>query len=187
MVFTELSLEGAFLVNLDLKEDERGFFSRYFCAREFRNRALCTEWVQINNSYSRERGTLRGMHLQAPPTSEVKLVRCIAGRVWDCIVDLRPNSPTFGRYFGAELSAKNRTMMYVPEGFAHGFITLEDCSELIYLVSEYYTPKAERTLVWNDPAVGIEWPIAPSILSDKDERGATLDWFAKHESAVSDD
>ena len=161
-------LDGAATIELDLRGDERGFFARMYCEREFAAAGLETRFVQANNSSNAQRGTLRGLHYQLPPDTEVKLVRCIRGALWDVIVDVRPGSPSFGRWFGAELTAQNRRMMYVPRGFAHGFITLTDDSGLIYFVSDFYEPKQERGLRWNDPKIAIDWPIAPSVISDKD-------------------
>ena len=175
MRFSETTLKGSYLIDLDLKEDERGFFARYFCEREFSEHGLNTRWLQINNSLSKEAGTFRGLHFQRPPHAEVKLVRCIQGAIWDVIVDLREGSETFGNWFGAELSAANRTMMYVPKGFAHGFVSLQQNSEIVYFVSDFYEPKAEQTLVWRDETVAIEWPLKPVVISDKDERGQKLD------------
>jgi dTDP-4-dehydrorhamnose 3,5-epimerase len=168
MKFRELSLPGAFLIDLDRIEDSRGFFARTFCEREFRDRRLNTTWVQSNNSFSKHAGTLRGLHFQVTPYAEVKLVRCIRGAVWDVLVDLRDNSETYGEWCAAELSEENRSMMYVPRGFAHGFVSLCDRSELIYLVSALYSPESERTLHWNDPFHGIRWPVSPTLISDKD-------------------
>ena len=161
-------LDGAATIELDLRGDERGFFARMFCEKEFAAAGLETRFVQANNSSNAQRGTLRGLHYQLPPDTEVKLVRCIRGALWDVIVDVRPGSPSFGRWFGAELTAQNRRMMYVPRGFAHGFITLTDDSELIYFVSDFYEPKQERGLRWNDPKIAIDWPVAPSVISEKD-------------------
>lgn len=174
MKFKETSIRGNFLIDLEMKEDSRGFFARYFCEKEFKNLSLQTKWVQINNSMSRERGTLRGLHYQRHPNTETKLIRCLKGSIWDVVVDLRKDSDTFGKWFGAELSESNRTMMYVPEGFAHGFISLQINTEIIYLVSEYYEPSAEGTLLWNDSDINIKWPIKPSIISDKDKNGTIL-------------
>jgi dTDP-4-dehydrorhamnose 3,5-epimerase len=174
MIFTETTLQGAFLIDLEKKEDERGFFARYFCQSEFGKMGLETNWVQINNSLSIEKGTLRGLHFQTAPFEEVKLVRCVRGAIWDVIVDLRKESVSFGHWFGAELTEANKTMIYVPKGFAHGFISLLPNTELIYLVSEYYNTDADTCLKWDDPAVDINWPIQPSVISDKDKRGLKL-------------
>jgi len=174
MLFKKTPINGLFLVDLERRTDERGFFARYFCELEFSNQGLNTQWVQINNSLSSEVGTLRGLHFQSPPHSEVKLVRCLRGAIWDVVVDLREGSETFGKWFGAKLSDENRTMMYVPKGFAHGFISLEPDSEILYLVSDFYVPESEGTLIWSDPNVGIQWPIKPRVLSDKDSLGDLL-------------
>lgn len=174
MIFKETNLKGNFLVDLEPRADERGFFARYFCENEFQKHGLNTRWVQINNSMSKETGTLRGLHLQRSPYGEVKLVRCLKGSIWDVVVDLRKESESFGKWFGSTLSEKNRTMMYVPEGFAHGFVTLEPDSEILYLVSNFYSPEFESTLLWNDPDVAINWPVKPQLLSDKDSRGHLL-------------
>jgi dTDP-4-dehydrorhamnose 3,5-epimerase len=178
MRFREAPINGVFLVDLEPQSDERGFFARYFCERKFSEHGLNTKWVQINNSMSREVGTLRGLHFQSPPHSEVKLVRCLRGAIWDVVVDLREGSETFGRWFSATLSAENRTMIYVSQGFAHGFVSLEPDSEILYLVSEYYTPESESTLIWNDSDVGIQWPIKPKVLSDKDSFGSLLRYIS---------
>ncbi|GGE32073.1 dTDP-4-dehydrorhamnose 3,5-epimerase [Agaricicola taiwanensis] len=161
-------METARLIEPEPRGDSRGFFARIYCGDEFAAEGLETDFVQVNNSLSAQAGTLRGMHYQLPPAAEVKLVRCIRGSLWDCIVDLRPNSPTSGKWFAAELSAENRLMMYVPRGFAHGFITLTEDTEVIYMVSAAYAPQSERGLRWNDPAFGIEWPRQPMEISEKD-------------------
>lgn len=175
MIFTETPLAGAWLIELEKKGDERGFFARAFCEHEFADHSLATRFVQVNNSLSAERGTLRGMHYQLPPKAETKVVRCIRGSLWDCILDLRHGSPTFGQWFGAELSAENRRMMYAPKGFAHGFITLSDNAEAFYFVDEFYGPDCERGIRWNDPEFGIAWPIEPVVISDKDRSHADFD------------
>lgn len=169
MKFTPLPLEGAFLIDIDKLGDERGFFGRAFCAKEFSNLGLESNFVQLNNSFSAKKGTLRGLHYQLYPMQEVKLVRCIRGSFYDVILDLRQDSKTFGQHFGAILTAENRTMMYVPKGFAHGFITLEENSEVIYLVSQHYSPQLERGIRWNDPIFKIQWPAQPTVLSDRDK------------------
>jgi len=159
---------------MEFHEDERGFFARYFCQKEFQAYNLNTSWQQINNSMSKEVGTLRGLHFQREPHEEVKLVRCIKGAIWDVVVDLRRQSKTFGNWFGTNLSEENRTLMYVPKGFAHGFITLVENSEIIYLVSDRYEPSAEGILLWSDPDVSIQWPITPFLISKKDAGGMSL-------------
>jgi dTDP-4-dehydrorhamnose 3,5-epimerase len=168
MKFEQTPIPGAWLIDLEKRGDERGFFARFYCEKEFAAHGLVTHFVQVNNSLSAARGTLRGMHYQLPPKAETKLVRCVRGALWDAIVDLRPGSPTFGKSFGAELSAENRRMMYVPKGFAHGFVTLSDAAEALYFVDEFYGPEQERIARWNDPTYGIQWPIQPVVLSDKD-------------------
>jgi len=158
MTFRELELPGAFLIELDRIEDERGFFARTFCRDEFAEHGLATEIVQANTAFNRRKGTLRGMHFQAAPHEEAKLVRCTRGAVYDVIVDLRRDSPTFTRWVSVELTVENDTMLYVPEGFAHGYQTLEDETETSYLMSQRYEPSAGRGVRWDDPAFGIEWP-----------------------------
>ena len=174
MIFTPLGLEGAYLISLDKKGDDRGFFARYYCEDEFRKHNLKTNWVQMNNSFSKYKGTLRGLHFQYQPHSEAKLIRCFRGAIWDVMVDIRKNSKTYGQWYGVELSEENRNMVYVPEGFAHGFISLTDDSEILYMVSSSYAVQSERTLRWNDPFHKIKWPIDHSIISDKDQKAK--DW-----------
>jgi dTDP-4-dehydrorhamnose 3,5-epimerase len=168
MIFEPLPLTGAYLIKPELRGDDRGSFARMFCQREFADHGLETNIVQINNALNLHKGTLRGLHYQLPPNAEVKVIRCIAGRAWDVILDLRSGSLTFGRWFGAELSADNRTMMYAPRGFAHGYITLADNTELTYLTSAFYAPDGERCVRWNDPHFAIAWPAKPEIISAKD-------------------
>jgi dTDP-4-dehydrorhamnose 3,5-epimerase len=175
MIFTETPLPGAYVIDLEKRGDDRGFFARAFCEKEFAAHELVTRFVQVNNSLSAQKGTLRGMHYQLAPRAETKLVRCIRGSLYDLILDLRKDSPTFGKSFGAELSAENRRMMYVPKGFAHGFITLADDTEAFYFVDEFYAPEVERGVRWNDPKFGLEWPIPPSVLSDKDANQRDFD------------
>lgn len=168
MIFNETSIPGVFLIDLEKRGDDRGFFARAFCSREFRDHGLVTEFVQVNNSLTAQKGTLRGMHYQLPPSAETKIVRCLRGAFWDCVLDVRPESPTFGQWFGSELTEDNRRMMYVPKGFAHGFLTLTDDAEAFYLVDATYAPTLERGVRWNDPMFGISWPAEPRFLSDKD-------------------
>lgn len=168
MHFEELRVRGAYVITPEFRKDERGFFGRMFCEKEFAAHQLETHFVQANNSSSVSRGTLRGMHFQLPPSQEVKLVRCIQGELWDVVLDLRPTSPTFKQWDAATLTAENRKMMYVPKGCAHGFLTLTDNSEVIYLVSEFYSPTLERGVRWDDPAFKIQWPFSPTVLSDRD-------------------
>jgi dTDP-4-dehydrorhamnose 3,5-epimerase len=168
MLFHETPLAGAYSIELQKRSDDRGFFARAFCRNEFAEFDLAAQFVQVNNSLSVDRATLRGMHYQLSPHAETKLVRCVRGALWDCILDLRPDSLTFGRWHGEELSAENRRMLYVPKGFAHGFITLEPDTEAFYFVDEFYAPDFERGVRWDDPAFAIRWPIEPKFLSDKD-------------------
>lgn len=169
MIFTETELPGAYVLDLERREDDRGFFARAWCMNELGDHGLVTRIVQANVSFNNRKGTLRGMHMQVAPHAEVKVIRATRGSVLDVIVDLRPDSPTFKQWTGVELSAANGRALYVPEGFAHGYQTLEDDTETFYLVSEFYAPDAERGLRWDDPAFGIEWPDPENaILSDKD-------------------
>lgn len=168
MKFTPTPLGGAFLIELEKHGDERGFFARAFCVNEFREHGLTSGFVQVNNSTSASAGTLRGMHYQLVPHAETKIVRCIKGALYDMILDLRPESPTFGKSFGAELNADNRTMMYVPKGFAHGFITLAEDTEAFYFVDEFYAPEHERGIRYNDPKFELDWPREPEVVSEKD-------------------
>lgn len=169
MKFNKLPLKGAYTIELEKREDDRGFFARYWCKNEFEELGLDTNIIQINNSLSKYKGTLRGIHYQLPPKSETKIVRCIKGSFWDVIVDLRKDSETFGKWFGEKLSAENRKIMYVPKGFGHAFITLQNNTEILYLVTESYAPDFECTIRWNDPNFTIKWPIKPLIISDKDK------------------
>ncbi len=169
MIFTETELAGAFVVDLERREDDRGFFARAWCAQEFTDHGLNPRLVQANLSFNDRTGTLRGMHFQREPAAEAKLIRCTRGSIFDAIVDLRPESPTFKDWVGVDLTAENRKALYVPEGFAHGYQTLEPDTETFYLVSEYYTPEAEGGVRWDDPAFGIAWPDpANALLSEKD-------------------
>lgn len=168
MIFTETKLLGAFVIEPEMHEDRRGFFARTFCREEFGAHGLDPAVVQCNTSFNRFKGSLRGMHFQAVPYSEVKLVRCTAGSVYDVIIDLRPASPTFKAYFAVELSSRNRKMVYVPKGFAHGFQTLEDNTEVFYQMSEYYCAEHSRGVRWDDPAFGIAWPAGERIIIERD-------------------
>jgi dTDP-4-dehydrorhamnose 3,5-epimerase len=172
MIFTETSLPGVYVVELEKRGDARGFFARVFCEREFAAHELATKFVQVNNSLSAERGTLRGLHYQLPPMQETKLVRCVRGALCDVALDLRRGSPTFGRWFAAELTADNRKMMYIPKGCAHGFITLADNTEAFYFADQFYAPELERGARWNDPRFAIRWSSEPSTISDKDRQHA---------------
>lgn len=169
MQFNPTPLKGAYTIDLERKGDERGFFARFFCTEEFSRMGLTNKFLQINNSLTKNKGTLRGMHYQLPPSAEVKVVRCIRGSLYDVILDLRPDSATFGKWYGDTLTAENRRMMYVPQGFAHGFVTLDDDTEALYLVSATYAPQLERGVRYNDPAFGIKWPLDPVEISEKDK------------------
>jgi dTDP-4-dehydrorhamnose 3,5-epimerase len=169
MIFNKTSLEGSYTIELEKRGDDRGFFARFFCVNEFEKYGLDNKIVQINNSFSKDKGTLRGIHYQLQPKAETKIVRCVKGSLFDVIVDLRQDSKTFGKWFGAVLSDENRLMMYVPKGFGHGFVTLEENTEAFYLVSEFYAPDQERGIRWNDPYLNIQWPIKPVIISEKDQ------------------
>jgi dTDP-4-dehydrorhamnose 3,5-epimerase len=175
MKFHEIPLKGAYTIELEKRGDDRGFFARFFCTDEFANEGLNNAFAQINNSLTAKKGTLRGMHYQLMPSAEVKVVRCISGSLYDVILDLRPESPTFGQWFGETLSADNRTMMYCPKGFAHGFVTLEDDTEAFYLVSDPYAPDLERGIRFDDPKFNIEWPIEAAEISDKDRNWPDFD------------
>ena len=168
MKFIETELKGAFVIELDKLSDDRGFFARSFCKKEFSNLGLNNNLVQINNSLSKHKGTLRGMHYQVFPKQEDKIIRCIKGAVYDVIIDLRKESDTFLEWFGIELSEDNRKTLYVPKGFAHGYITLVDNSELFYLTTEYYSAEFEKGIRWDDPKFNIKWPIDITEVSEKD-------------------
>ncbi len=171
MILTETKLEGAFLIQPEKLEDERGFFARAWCRKEFQANNLDAELVQCNISFSQKKGTLRGMHYQISPHQEVKLVRCTIGAIYDVIIDLRPESSSYLRWVGVELSADTRKMLYVPKGFAHGFQTLQDNTEVFYQVSEFYAPSSERGVRWDDPAFDIQWPdIDERVISERDRR-----------------
>jgi len=168
VIFTKLDISGVFLAEPELHGDDRGFFARTWCQEEFKKRGLNDRLVQCSVSFNAKKGTLRGMHYQVAPYREAKLVRCSHGAIYDVAVDLRPESPTFKRHIGVELSEQNRKMLYVPEGFAHGFITLRDQTEVLYHISEFWSPAHARGVRWNDPAFGIEWPAQPEIIADRD-------------------
>ncbi|CCE05614.1 dTDP-4-dehydrorhamnose 3,5-epimerase [Bradyrhizobium sp. STM 3843] len=168
MIFTETKLKGAFIIDLDRKVDERGFFSRAFCQNEFRDHGLRPVIAQANIASNTKKGTLRGMHFQYPPAAESKLVRCTRGAIFDIIVDLRPESPTYLEHIFAELNEGNMTALYVPERFAHGYQVLRDDTDTSYQVGEFYTPSAEGGLLHDDPRLGLTWPLPVSVISSKD-------------------
>jgi dTDP-4-dehydrorhamnose 3,5-epimerase len=175
MRFLDTELKGAFIIELEPRRDDRGLFVRTFCKREFSEINHSKEFVQCNQSISVQKGTLRGMHFQVPPSAEIKLIRCIRGKVFDVIIDLRKDSPTFLEHIEVILSEENMNMIYVPEGFAHGFQTLEDNSQMMYHHTEYYTPENERGLNFNDPAFHISWPLEPFNVSEKDQKYPFID------------
>ena len=170
MKFSRTSLAGAWLIELELREDERGFLARTYCEKEFAALGLNTHWPQCNLTLTKKRGMIRGMHFQAEPKPEIKLIRCAAGAIFDVIVDVRRDSPTFGHWAGFELSAENHRQLYVPGGFAHGFQCLTDNCEVFYQMSEFYQPGLARGLLWNDPAVNIIWPITTATVSERDRQ-----------------
>jgi dTDP-4-dehydrorhamnose 3,5-epimerase len=169
MIFTPTFLQGNFVIDLNVNTDDRGWFGRTFCRDTFEKEIGHTkEWMQMNHSFTTLKGALRGLHYQIAPFSEIKLVRCVAGSVFDVIVDIRKNSPTYLQYFGTELSSVNKRMMYIPEGFAHGFQTLEKNTELIYCHSENYNAGAESGILYNDPILKINWPLSVTEISKRD-------------------
>jgi dTDP-4-dehydrorhamnose 3,5-epimerase len=176
LLFTETRLKGAYVIDTEPREDARGFFARVWCRRELEQQGLVSDVAQCSVAFNRRKGTLRGMHYQRPPHAEVKLVRCTRGAVYDVIIDLRPDSETRRQWIGVELTEKNHRTLYVPEGFAHGYVTLQDETELFYQMSEFHVPGAGAGVRWNDPAFGIEWPDADDlIIADKDKAWPLLD------------
>ena len=174
MIFTPTPLAGAFVIDIEPLGDSRGFFARTFCTAELAAHGLATGVAQCSTSFNATAGTLRGMHFQAAPYEEEKIVRCVAGAVFDAIVDIRPRSASYRSWFGVELSAANRRALYVPKGFAHGFVTLDDASEVLYMISVPYAPGFGRGFRWDDRAVGIEWPVRPTIIAERDARYPAL-------------
>lgn len=168
MKFQETKLAGAYIVDLNLLQDDRGFFARMFCREEFAQHGLVPDVMQGNMSWNKAKGTLRGMHYQHHPYQETKFIRCTRGAIYDVIIDLRKDSPTYQQWIGVELTADNRTALFVPKDFAHGFITLQDDTEVFYLVSQSYQPGSEGGIRWNDPRFNIQWPIQPTCISPKD-------------------
>jgi len=179
MIFTESPLPGAFLIDLAPAADERGFFARVYCPEEFAANGIKTELRQCSVSYNTRRGTLRGLHYQRPPHEEQKLVRCTAGAIFDVIVDIRPQSSSYRRWFGTQLTAQNRRSLYIPPGFAHGFITLSDDTEVYYMISVPHAPEHAQGLHWSDPAFAIQWPLAPTVISARDAAYSLLDVSAR--------
>lgn len=174
MQFIETKLKGAYVIELEPRSDHRGFFARTFCQQEFEAHGLKPAVAQCNLSFNAKKGTLRGLHYQRPPATEAKLIRCIRGAIYDVIVDMRPDSPTYLQHVGVELSADNHRAFYVPDLFAHGYQSLEDGSEALYQVSEFYTPGVEGGLRYDDPALGIEWPLPAVEVSEKDQSWSLL-------------
>lgn len=175
MIFNPTKLAGAFTIDVQLFGDSRGFFTRTFCENEFKEQGLVGCFVQANHSGTEGKGVIRGMHFQHNPHSETKLVKCVQGAIFDVIVDVRAGSPTFLQWFGAELSAENKRMMYVPAGFAHGFQSLSDHSEITYMVSSFYNKESEGGIRYNDAKVNIEWPLPVTLVSDKDKNIPLID------------
>ena len=169
MKFSKTSLAGLWVIDLELREDERGFLARTFCENEFSANGLNTRWPQCNLTLTKARAMIRGMHFQLSPRAEIKLVRCAAGAIFDVAVDVRPNSPTFGKWEGFELNSQNRRMLYIPGGFAHGFQCLADNSEVFYQMSEFFFADLSRGVRWNDPTVAIKWPLPDPTLSERDK------------------
>ena len=168
--FLPTDLAGAYLIDIEPLEDERGFFARNWCRREFEQHGLDTKHAQFSISFNKKCGTLRGLHYQTKPHEEAKVVRCTRGIIYDVIVDMRPESSSFMKWIAVELSAENRRMIYIPRGFAHGFQTLTDNTEVLYQISEFYHPKFAKSLRWDDPAFGIKWPSAERIISERDRQ-----------------
>jgi dTDP-4-dehydrorhamnose 3,5-epimerase len=168
VIFRETKLKGAYVIEPERFEDERGFFARTWCRKEFENHGLNPALVQCNISFNKKKGTLRGMHYQTAPHAEVKLVRCTLGSIYDVIIDLRQDSETYKDWFGVELNRDNHKMLYIPENFAHGFLTLEDNTEVFYQMSGFYYAECAKGVRWNDPAFSIQWPAGLSIISDRD-------------------
>src|SRR5947207_1079049 len=174
MIFTETKLKGAFTVDIERREDNRGFFARAFCQREFENHGLKPVIAQANIAFNSRKGTLRGMHFQFPPAPETKLVRCTRGAILDIIVDLRPESSTYRQHVSIELTEDNERALYVPERFAHGYQALQDRTETSYQVGEFYSPAVESGLLYNDPLLGLEWPLSVTVISEKDQKFTPL-------------
>jgi dTDP-4-dehydrorhamnose 3,5-epimerase len=168
MIFKETKLKGAYVIEIEPIEDERGFFARSFCTKEFEKYGLNIRIVQCNISYNEKKGTLRGMHYQVAPHAETKLVRCTRGAIYDVALDLRKDSPTFKQWVATELSANNHRIFYIPDGVAHGFQTLEDHTEVFYQMSEFYHPECTRGVRWDDPTFGMKWPMVPTLMTNKD-------------------
>lgn len=174
MIFSETKLKNVYLIEQERFEDDRGFFARTFCKKEFQAHGIHSTFVQCNTSFNVKKGTLRGMHYQSKPHEEAKLVRCTMGAIYDVVIDIQPESNTFREWIAVELTFVNRKMIYVPEGFAHGFLTLEDNTEVFYQISEFYTPESSRGVRWNDPAFNVQWPMDIAVISDRDSQYPNL-------------
>jgi dTDP-4-dehydrorhamnose 3,5-epimerase len=175
MKFSQTPLAGVWLIELELREDERGFFARTFCENEFAHHGLNTRWPQCNLTLTRTRGSIRGMHYQADPKPEIKLIRCAAGKIFDVLLDVRRDSPTFGKWAGFDLSAENRHQLYVPGGIAHGFQSLADNSEVFYQMGDFYVPELARGVRWDDPYFKVQWPLEPTVIALKDRQFRDFD------------
>lgn len=179
MLFTKTSFEGAFLIKAERIEDNRGYFATTFAVPDFEAHGLSTKVLQTSTSFNKKKGTVRGMHLQLAPYGETKLVRCISGAIFDVLVDLRPGSATFGKWEGFELSAENMNMLYIPEGFGHGYQTLSDNAEVAYMLGQVYSPAHARGLRHDEPAVAIKWPLPLSVISERDAALPGIDELRK--------
>lgn len=175
MKFIKNNIKNSYLIALDKYEDKRGFFARVFCKKEFSKIGINLDIVQSNQSLTKTKGSIRGMHFQMEPFAETKIIKCLSGTIYDVIIDLRKDSPSFNKYFGTELSSKEKNMLIVPKGCAHGFQTLEDNTEIFYFVTQYYNPDSERGIRWNDPKFKISWPIQVTSISDKDKNWPDFD------------
>ena len=176
MIFLETTLDDAYILKLEKKEDNRGFFARSYCENEFKKHGISFTPVQANISYNKYKHTLRGMHYQEPPHAEAKLIRCVRGSIYDVIIDIREGSPTMNKWFGVEISAENKKMLFIPKGFAHGFLTLEEKTEVSYLMSEFYKPGFGRGIKWDSAFYNIKWPSEATVVSEKDKN-----WPARKE------
>ena len=182
MIFKETNLKGAFIIEPEIMSDERGFFARTWCASEFQENGILERFVQSNISFNKHAGTLRGMHYQAEPYGEAKLVRCTAGSLYDVVIDIRPESETFLQWFSVELTADNRKQLYIPKGLAHGFQTLSDNTEVLYQMGEFYKPEYARGIRWNDPQFNIIWPLENPIISKRDREWKDFEHERLHEA-----
>lgn len=169
MIFLKTKIKGLYIIEPELKIDERGYFARFFCKKELTKENLVFDIMQINRSFTKKKGTIRGMHFQRDPKSEGKIIQCLKGAIYDVAIDIRKNSSTYGQWVAEELTENNKKMFFIPKGFAHGFQSLKDNSEILYFVSEFYSPEYEGGIRWNDPFFNINWPVKNPILSEKDK------------------